>query len=193
MKVILDEKTCLKHKLTMQEALIAIAMSMKDFKATFKNMVNRGIIDTTGSKITSVWEKTINSLSSSEDERLTNLASQMRECYPKGKIPGTAFYYRSNVREIVLKLKKFFEVYGEYTDEQVIEATKKFVASYRGNYDKFPLLKYFISKNKKVMDEDGENHISEVSELATTLENMEEDEDIPEIENADDWLMSSRN
>lgn len=193
MKVVLDEKVCLKKKLTMQEALIACAMSMKDFKTTFKNMINRGIIDTTGSSLTPEWEKVITTLLSSEDERLINLATQMRECYPKGKIPGTAFYYRCNVKEIVFKLKKFFEVYGDYTDEQVIKATKKFVASYRGNYDKFPLLKYFISKNKKVMDEEGENHINEVSELASTLENMDDDEDIPEVENAEDWLMSSRN
>lgn len=193
MKILLDEKVCLKKKLTLQEALIACAMSMRDFKGTFKNMMNRGIIDATGSSITLEWEKEISSLVSSEDERLINLATQMRECYPKGKIPGTAFYYRCNVKEIVFKLKKFFEVYGDYTDEQVIKATKKFVASYRGVYEKFPLLKYFICKNKTITDENGENHISAVSELASTLENMEDDEDIPEIENADDWLMSSRN
>lgn len=193
MKVVLDEKVCLKKKLTIQEALIACAVSMKDFKTTFKNMINRGIIDATGSTVTPEWEKSITTLLSSEDERLVNLATQMRECYPKGKIPGTAFYYRCNVKEIVFKLKKFFEVYGDYTDEQVIKATKKFVASYRGNYEKFPLLKYFISKNKKVMDEDGENHINEVSELASTLENMDDDEDIPVVENAEDWLMNSRN
>lgn len=193
MKIILDEKECLKKKLTLQEALIISAMSMRDFKGTFKNMINRGIIDSTGSSLTHEWEGVIKALDSSEEERLTNLAKQMREVYPKGKMPGTAFYYRCNVKEIVQKLKKFFEVYGDYTDEQVIEATKKFVASYRGHYDRFPLLKYFISKNKKVMDEEGDNHISEVSELASTLENMDDEEDIPEVENAEDWLMSSRN
>lgn len=193
MTVTLDDKVCLKKKLTLQEALIATAMGMKDFKSTFKNMVNRGIIDSTGSTLTDEWKKVIDSLLSSKEDRLTALATQMRECYPKGKIPGTAFFYRSNVREIVLKLKKFLEVYGDYTDEQIIDATKKFVASYRGDYSRLPLLKYFISKNKKVMDEEGDNHISEVSELASTLENMEDDEDIPEMEGSEDWLMSSRN
>lgn len=193
MTVTLDDKVCLKKKLTLQEALIAAAMGMKDFKSTFKNMVNRGIIDSTGSTLTDEWKKVIDSLLSSKEDRLTALATQMRECYPKGKIPGTAFFYRCNVREIVLKLKKFLEVYGDYTDEQIIDATKKFVASYRGDYSRLPLLKYFISKNKKVMDEEGDNHISEVSELASTLENMEDDEDIPEMEGSEDWLMSSRN
>lgn len=193
MKILLDEKVCLKKKLTLQEALIASAMSMKDFKSTFKNMANRGIIDQAGNSLTPEWDKVIGTLISSDDERFINLAKQMQECYPKGKIPGTAFYYRCNVKEIVLKLKKFFEVYGEYSDEQIIKATKKFVESYRGNYDRFPLLKYFISKNKSVMDEEGENHVSAVSELASTLENMDDDEDIPEVENAEDWLVSSRN
>lgn len=193
MKVILDERVCLKKKLTLQEALIASAVSMKNFKSTFKNMVNRGIIDPTDSSLTPEWEKVVSTLLSSDDERLTNLAKQMQECYPKGKIPGTAFYYRCNVKEVVLKLKKFLEVYGDYSDEQIIKATKKFVDSYRGNYDRFPLLKYFISKNKTVMDEEGENHISVVSELASTLENMEDEEDIPEIGSAEDWLISSRN
>lgn len=193
MTITLDDKVCLKKKLTLQEALIATAMNMKDFKGTFKNMVNRGIIDSTGSTLADEWKNTIDSLLASKDDRLTALATRMRECYPKGKMPGTAFYYRCNVREIVLKLKKFLEVYGDYSDEQIIEATKKFVASYRGNYSMLPLLKYFISKNKKVMGEDGENHTSEVSELASTLENMDEEEDIPEIEGSDDWLVSSRN
>lgn len=193
MKILLDEKMCLKKKLTLQEALIASAMSMKDFKSTFKNMVSRGIIDQAGNSLTPEWNKVIGTLISSDDERFINLAKQMQECYPKGKIPGTAFYYRCNVKEIVLKLKKFFEVYGEYSDEQIIKATKKFVESYRGNYDRFPLLKYFISKNKSVMDEEGENHVSAVSELASTLENMDDDEDIPEIGNSEDWLINSRN
>lgn len=91
------------------------------------------------------------------------------------------------------KLKKFFEEYGEYSDEQIINATKKFVASFRGNYSLMPLIKYFISKEKKVMDEDGENHVVKVSELASILENMDDDADIPEIQNSEDWLMNSRN
>ena len=193
MKVTLDEKVCLKKKLTLQEALIAAAMGMPDFKKCFKNMIARGIVDSGGSTVTSEWRKTIEELMDSKEERLRDLAQKMKECFPKGKKPGTVFYFRCNEKEIVMKLKKFFENNGEYSDEQIIKATKKFVASYHGDYKLMPLIKYFISKNKTVMDEDGENHIVEVSELASTLENMEDDEDIPEIENSEDWLMSSRN
>ena len=43
------------------------------------------------------------------------------------------------------------------------------------------------------MDETGEFHVCETSELATTLENLTEDEDIPNIEDAEDWLVNSKN
>lgn len=193
MKIVLDETKCLKNKLTLQEALIVAAISMGSYKATVDNMINRGILNKESPTLTDEWKKVASKMLDSEDERLTNLATQMRECYPKGKMPGTPFYYRCNVKEIVSKLKKFFEVYGEYEDEAIIDATKKFVAGYQGNYRMMPLIKYFIMKNKKVMDEDGENHISEESPLATILENMSNEEDIPEIDNSEDWLMNSRN
>lgn len=193
MKVVLDETKCLKNKLTLQEALIVAAVSIGNYKATVDNMINRGILNKESPTLTDEWKKVAGKMLDSEDERLTNLATQMRECYPKGKMPGTPFYYRCNIKEIVSKLKKFFEVYGEYEDEAIIDATKKFVAGYQGNYRMMPLIKYFIMKNKKVMDEDGENHISEESPLATILENMSNEEDIPEIDNSEDWLMNSRN
>lgn len=191
MKITLDDKICLKKRLTLQEALIAVAVNMPNFQENFNNMIKRGIIK--GSSLTQEWKKVIEDMIDSKEEHLRDLAQKMKECFPKGKKPGTVFYFRCNEKEIVMKLKKFFENNGEYSDEQIIKATKKFVASYHGDYRLMPLIKYFISKNKTVMNEDGENHIVEVSELASTLENMEDDEDIPEIENSEDWLMSSRN
>lgn len=193
MKVVLDEKTCLAKNLTLQEALIAAAMNMPNFNETFHNMIHRGIIDSSGSKLEDKWVKVLNTMLNFDEDHLRKLAQQMKECYPKGKKPGTVFYFRCNEKEIMMKLKKFFENNGEYSDEQIIKATKKFVASYHGDYKLMPLIKYFISKNKTVMDENGENHIVEVSELASTLENMEDNENIPEIEDSEDWLMNSKN
>lgn len=193
MKIVLDEKACLKDRLTLQEALIAVAASMGGFKDILRNMVSREILSPTEYRPSPEWTKIINSLIGCDEEHLRTLANQMRECFPKGKQFGTAFYYRCNEREIINKLKKFFEVYGEYPDDKIIKATKQFVASYHGDYRFLPLIKYFISKEKKVMDEDGENHVVKVSELASILENMEDDAEIPEIQNSEDWLMNSRN
>lgn len=193
MKITLDEKVCLRKKLTLQEALLALAVSMPNFKGCLDNMMAKGIIDPSGTKVSPQWSAVLREMTDDDTEHLKQLAMQMKECYPKGKKPGTVFYFRCNVNEIVMKLRKFREVNGEYSDEQIIKATKKFVASFHGDYRLMPLIKYFISKNKTVMDENGENHVVEVSELASTLENMEDDEDIPEIVESDDWLVSSRN
>lgn len=62
MKIVLDEKQCLKDKLTLQEALIATAVSMGDFKSTIDNMVNRRIITLNTSEVLSEWRDTIKKL-----------------------------------------------------------------------------------------------------------------------------------
>lgn len=197
-KIVIDEAHCLKLGLSLQETLIALAISMGKYKETVTNMTNRSILASDifsqdSPALSPDWQKKVDSLISSDDDHLRSLAMEMQQCFPQGKKPGTVFYFRCNVREIVNKLKKFFEVYGDYDDDKVIAATKKFVASFKGDYRLMPLIKYFISKNKKVMDENGEFHVNEVSELATTLENMTDDESIPEISDSDDWLMNSRN
>lgn len=171
--------------------------SCKDLDFTLSNLQAREVLTLQSNKylVTQHWSDILDEIlcdSSKEtdnEERLRNLARKMMDCFPKDKMPGTAYYYRCNVREVSLKLKKFFLMYGEYSDEDIIDATKRFVASYRGDYKYMPLLKYFISKNKKVLGEDEEYHVQEVSELATYLENK--GEDTPEED--DDWLVSSRN
>ena len=201
MKLTLDEQQCLKHNLSLQETLIALAVRAGKIEEAFTNLQSREILTLNKGGnyvITQPWSDILDEIicNSSEgvndEERLLSLAKQMRECFPEGKMPGTAYYYRCNNREVVLKLKKFFIQYGSYSDEDIIDATKRFIASYKGDYRYMPLIKYFISKNKKVQDEDGEIHIQEVSELASYLENKTEDSNIPEM-SSDDWLMNSRN
>lgn len=100
MTITLDEKTCLKKNLTLQEALIAVAMSMSNFNKALSNMKNRGIVDSEESHLTSEWEKTVNGLIGSDDNHLKELAAKMKECFPKGKKPGTVFYFRCNEKEV---------------------------------------------------------------------------------------------
>lgn len=122
------------------------------------------------------------------DERFLTLAKKVRECFPTGKMFGTPYYYRCNNREVALKLVKFTEQYGEYTDEEIVDATRRFVASFNGTYRYLPLAKYFIIKNKTVEDEDGSSHVVETSKLADFLENKED----TTIE-TNDWLSNTRN
>ena len=194
----IDNKVCLKHGLTTKEVFLLLTLKTGNYMEDISNLEARQIISLRENhyEINPQWgdilEKILNESSESQDEeeRLLSLAKQMRELFPKGKMPGTAFYYRCNNREVVLKLKKFFIQYGQYSDEEILNATKKFIASFHGELRYMPLIKYFISKNKRVEDENGEFHIQETSELASYLENEDLSED---IEEDDDWLLTSKN
>ena len=198
MKITLDEKTCLKNKLTLQEALIAAAVSMGNYKCTFDNMINRHVLGIMGQSVDSKWKDIIKNLINSEDARFEALATKVQECFPKQKMMyanGTAspFYFRCNKTEIKNKLKKFLTIYGEVADEDIIDATKRYVASYAPKgYRGMRLAKYFIMKDDRKLMADGEVHVEEISDLATFLENKTEDTP-SDIVDGDDWLMNSRN
>ena len=198
MKITLDEKICLKNKLTLQEALIAAAVSMGNYKSVFDNMINRHVLGIMGQSLDSKWKDTIKNLIDTEDERFETLATKVQECFPKQKMMyanGTAspFYFRCNKTEIKNKLKKFLTIYGDVTDEDIIDATKRYVASYAPKgYRGMRLAKYFIMKDDRKLMADDEVHVEEISDLATFLENKTEDTP-SDIVDGDDWLMNSRN
>lgn len=198
MKITLDEKTCLKNKLTLQEALIAAAVSMGNYKSVFDNMINRHVLGIMGQSVDSKWKDTIKNLIDAEDERFETLATKIQECFPKQKMiytNGTAspFYFRCNKTEIKNKLKKFLTIYGEVADEDIIDATRRYVASYAPkSYRGMRLAKYFIMKDDRKLMADDEIHVEEISDLATFLENKTEDTP-SDIVDGDDWLMNSRN
>ena len=198
MKITLDEKTCLKHKLTLQEALIAAAVSMGNYKSTFDNMINRHVLGIMGQSIDSKWKDTLKNLINSEDARFEVLAIKVQECFPKQKMINpngltSPFYFRCNKGEIKNKLKKFIEVYGEVSDDDIVDATKRYVASYAPKgYRGMRLAKYFIIKDDRKLSADEEVHVEQLSDLATFLENKTEDTP-SDIVDGDDWLMNSRN
>ena len=118
-------------------------------------------------------------ISSPEDieKRAERLSPILRNLYPKGKKPGTAYYWPDSKVNIAKKLLGFFKKYGsDYTDEEIIQATKNYVSGFNGDYTYMHLLKYFISKRDKITGE-------EKSELASYIDNMNS----PEVQN-DNWL-----
>lgn len=198
MKVIIDENACVKKQLTMQEVMLALCIRNGNWEEALQNMVNRGILLQVEGKylIAKQWSDAVDEIISSSsnsqsDERLLELAVKMRECFPEGKMPGTPYYYRCNNSEVIKKMKKFFLQYGNYSDEEIIDACKRFVASFNGNYRYLPLVKYFIYKMKDEKDEEGNVHKVEHSPLADYLENKEQNDAVSTT--SDDWLMSSRN
>jgi hypothetical protein len=100
-------------------------------------------------------------------DRFSWLADQLRALYPAGKKPGTSFQWRDSTAIIAKRLKALVASYNcEFTDEEAIEATKRYVASFNGNYQYMQLLKYFISK-KVIID----GAVEPSSQLLSYIEN----------------------
>ena len=197
MKITIDEKVCTNHKMTLSEFLLALAFrSMKD--NDIHNMLEREILVRQSGQyqVTQHWSDVLDEIISDSsgkveksDEELLELAKQMRELYPQGKMKDrygrmTPYYYRCNNGEVVKKLKKFFTIFGSVSDEDILDATKRYVASFQGNYTGMRLIKYFILKDDVKPSEDGTGHVEQISDLATFLENKESEEDGV---NNDDW------
>lgn len=202
-KIEIDEAKCLKLGLTLQETLIAIAISMGKYRETATNMLNRGIITLDLFKqgspdITSKWKSKVGSFLVSDEQRLETLALKVQDCFPKQKLMyangrESPFYFRCNKTEIKNKLKKFLDFYGEVSDDDIIDATKRYVDTYASKgYLGMRLAKYFILKDDRRLTADDEVHVEQLSDLATFLENKSENKP-QDIVNGDDWLLNSRN
>lgn len=118
------------------------------------------------------------------ENQVEPLAKALMELFPQGKKPGTSTYWRGNLKDNKMRLLKFFKLYGtKYSDEQIIEATKRYVDSFNGNYNYMRVLKYFIWKDARKLDAEGKTYVEEVSDLASVLENQD-------IDNNTLWLQT---
>ena len=78
------------------------------------------------------------------------LATQLRELYPQGKKPGTSYSWRDNGSVIEQKLKTLIAMHGfTFTEQEAIDATKEYVASFGEDKTHMHLLKYFILRTDK--------------------------------------------
>ena len=201
MKITIDEKICLKHKMTLNEVLIALAVRTERLEDNLENMVKREILveDTSYYQVTQHWSDVLDEIiaesggcTKSENE-LKEFAKKLIDAYPHGAMIDrrtgrpTTYFFQCNNYEVRAKLKSFYARYGEYPDEDILDAEKRYVARWNGNYQQigFRQLKYFIFKKDK---ETGEI----TSPLLDFLENKESDKGV-EVTNSDDWLMNSRN
>lgn len=171
MKLTIDSKACENNGLTLEEFIILFLFTKKvDINEIINSLVDKKIAGkdlfsdnslVLGSKTKQLIEKIIlesNDSVKNNTERIKNLAKTLQDMYIQGKKAGTQDYFKGSSAEIVQRLKRFFAEYGEFTDEQIIEATKKYIASFNGDYKFAQLLKYFISK--KVDGERGSRLLS---------------------------------
>ena len=190
MKYVIDTKKLSTYNLTLDELIYLFALSTNALinKETVENCHKKGLITTDYDKIINKSYYFINKsgkdileefFSDSEvvDKQITPtqtrfeaLANELREIFPSGKKEGTNYYWRDSTKIIANKLKTVTKLYGSFTDEQAIDATKRYVESFNGNYTYMQLLKYFISKRETKNGEIVEN-----SQLISYIENAGQD------------------
>lgn len=192
MKITIDEAVCKKHNLSFAEVIgLLLVRNTNNAYSLLEKLENEEKIVRTGIPlqedilITGRWDDEVSAIILESDntipsvESLTELASKLREVFPKGMKVGSSAW-RGNIREITLRLQKFFKLYGtQYTLDQIFDATKRYVETFNGDYSRMRILKYFILKHDKETGED-------ISDLANFLEND------CVSDNADDWLVELR-
>ena len=197
MKITIDEDACKKVKLSLPEVLmITLVKTGINIETLLKQMKEKQILVEehtllgTNLLVTQRWsdlsDKALLSADKSvpDNKRLENLARALMEVFPAGKKEGTSQYWKGNLRDNTLRLAKFFKLYGDkYTDEQMIEAAKNYVSSHNGKYQYMRVLKYFIWKDTRKVNSEGEGYIEEVSDLAAFIENAKDEKNLK-----DDWM-----
>lgn len=180
MKLVIDSEVCKSKGLTLEEFIVLYLNSKNiDISKTINSIIekkvagkdlfnpNAVVLSSNSRKLLEEIILDSDKTVATNNKRLENLAEKLRELYPEGKKQGTQYYWRDSNSVIVKKLKALVKKYGDcFTDEQAVNATKKYVESFNGNYQFMQLLKYFISKN---VVKGGE--VEETSQLLSYIEN----------------------
>ena len=195
MRIEIEETVLKKHGLTLDEFLaLLIAYYGTDIKQANNALIAKKLADRNlfmeeglviGSKAEDIMTSVLADSSSKnqyDDAFYEALAQKMQALYPAGKKPGTSYMWRGTLAEIAKKLKTLVSKYGyALEEEKVLAATKNYVDSFNGNYQKMRLLKYFILKSEK--DDDG--NIVVVTDLMAYIENEADMDSLRE-----DWTSS---
>ena len=191
MKLCFAVKECEKLKVPIDTALYIASIYLGKLISsnTFQDVCSRGLIEFDGfdlrrepvnTRLTQTGVDLIESiflnsefrLPDSEEDRFDNLAKKMQEVFPEGKKPGTKLMWRDSQPIIAKRLKAVVKKYkAVFTDEQAIEAAKKYVESFNGDYQFMQVLKYFISKRNNITGD-------ETSQFLSYIENAGHEEDL---------------
>lgn len=185
MTITLTEDACKALGVSVGEALYLLAIgSGLDLEEAEKSMRAKGYVKKPSNtllslplRLTTKGKEVItgiiaDSTPKGTDARLISLAQELREVFPKGKKEGTNNYWSDGATIIVRRLKLFFKKYGDFTNDQILTAARKYVESFNGNYQFMRTLKYFIFKDARGL----EGNIENTSELLTYIENEGQEE-----------------
>ena len=189
MKLIIDSDACLNNGTCIGEVLLLYEYALKISPESMKqSLIDKGYITSAGNlfdrytatdKAVKLLDNVLADSSVDDDTKITELATKLKELYPKGKKEGTNQFWADGVSIIVKRLKIFYKKYGFYDNDIIIKATEDYIKSFNGDYRFMKTLKYFLWSEK--VNKAGE--VEPTSDLLTYIENAGE---IDELNN--DWL-----
>ena len=194
MNITINDKILDKYHLTLEEFLVLYLCSKEiDIEDTIQDLILMGIVDKDlNNKASAVVSNNTKELITSiiidsdkavvnKDEEFNALAAKLRELFPEGKKAGTTYYWRDSIPVISRKLKTLVAKFGvQFTEEEALNATRKYVESFNGDYRYMQLLKYFILKTDKTTGDIR-------SEFLSILQNADSSEEL-----GDNWLTDVR-
>ena len=189
MKLIIDSDACLNNGTCIGEVLLLYEYALKISPESMKqSLIDKGYITSAGDlfgrytatdKAVKLLDNVLADSSVDDDTKITELATKLKELYPKGKKEGTNQFWADGVSIIVKRLKIFYKKYGFYDNDIIIKATEDYIKSFNGDYRFMKTLKYFLWSEK--VNKAGE--VEPTSDLLTYIENADE---VDELSN--DWL-----
>lgn len=167
MRIIVDSNITKKHNLSIEEFLI-LYLNYRNFdikeineSLVSKSLANYNVLESdklvlsnnTISMLSNIMLKSNKNLVNNED-RFNNLAEKLMEIFPEGKKAGTTYYWRGNKAVISARLQKLVDKTAvDFTDEEAIDAARRYVNSFKGDYKYMSILQYFIWKKKNMGEE----------------------------------------
>lgn len=159
MKITINTDILKKHDLSLGDFLLMLlAYYDIDFNAHSNNLISKNLISKSLFKdnelilSNNTKNKVAEILMESDDKAINypidfdNLATKLMECYPNGIKAGKTYLWRGTVNEIAYKLRTLVVKHNfNFTEQQAIEATKEYVASFEPPYQHMHTLKNFIS------------------------------------------------
>ena len=167
MNVTINSSVLQKYNLSIKEFLVLYLCFLEtDIEKTINSLVEKRIADknlynnidlilsdNTKELIATILVESDKAVVNNQ-EKFNQLAEKMRELYPAGKKPGTTYYWKDSVPIIARKLETLVSKFNvNFTEEEVLNATKRYIDSFNGDYRYMQLLKYFILKTDRTTGE----------------------------------------
>lgn len=188
MKLSINTDVLKKYNLSLGEFLVLLISHYgESYTSSYDSLVEKGIAGKNLFKeftpiLSDNTKNLIAKILMESDERAINsgidfesLAKQLQAVYPEGRKAGKSYLWRGDTEEIAQKLRVLVVKYDfQFTEQEAVEATIKYVDSFKAPYQYMHTLRNFLLFTTK--DEQG--HYEMESMFMTIIENSrEENED----------------